>query len=225
VGIFFLDVSLKLCYNFKEYHRQESLAQVVYCTFKTREENKMGKIHFRGVPFVARVVGQGVIKCTPIVYEIDSSCGIGVLYEDSQKGQTWGLFSPRNIIAAWRGTEVLRHLDLIKDNTLATAYYAGLRDPHDSDKKRYVEPMILNIGRGVYDKIMRMPVPEEIIRVILDNQGDEFPPHLYPIAEEVRAGTIKWRKEFADVGIEHPYVSYAKKLLRHLPRWLLRLED
>ena len=70
------------------------------------------KIHFRNQPFMARVDGQGEepIECTPVVYDTPSTCGVGVLFEDG-RGQTWGLLSPRNLIAAWRGTEVLRRLD------------------------------------------------------------------------------------------------------------------
>jgi hypothetical protein len=171
-----------------------------------------GKIHFENEPFMARVAGKGdnPIQCTPVVYDEMSNCGIGVFYEDGQ-GQVWGMVTPRNLIATWRGTEVLRRLDTIEHGTLCAAYYTGVRDPHESDMKSHVEPTIAKIGRGVYNAIMAMPVPDQIVRAILDNQEDDFAPALYPITDEVRAGTIQWRQEFADAGIKHPDEIDAKK--------------
>ncbi|MDE1875169.1 MAG: hypothetical protein KGI79_00845 [Patescibacteria group bacterium] len=154
---------------------------------------------------MARVSDRGdqPIKCVPVVYDADFNCGLGVIYEDGQ-GQVWGMVSPRNLIAAWRGTEVLRLLDVIEHGTLHDAYHAGLRNPHESDLEQTVKPMIEKIGKKEHDRIMSAPVPGAIIRAILDNQNDEFKPDLYPITDEVRAGTIQWRKEFADAGIKHP---------------------
>lgn len=162
------------------------------------------KIHFRNEPFMARVVGKGdePIKCTPVVYDEMVNCGVGVFYEDG-KGQVWGLMVPRNLIAAWRGTEVLRRLDTIEHGTLAAAYYTGIRNPHLSEMKSYVEPTIAKIGRAAYEEIMAMPVPEEIVSAILLNQKDDCAPALYPITDEIRAGTIQWRHDFAAFGIEH----------------------
>lgn len=164
-----------------------------------------GKILFKNKPFMARVAGRGdePMKCIPVVYDEMAHCGVGVLCEDGH-GQVWGPVTPRNLIAAWRGTEVLRHLDTIEHGTLCAVYHTGVRNPHESDMKLYVKPTIAKIGRAAYDEIMAMPVPEQIIRAILDNQKDEFAPDLYPITEEVRAGTIQWRQEFADAGIKHP---------------------
>lgn len=161
---------------------------------------------------MARVAGKSdtPIQCTPVVYDEKSSCGVGVFFEDGI-GQTWGLVIPRNLIVAWRGTEVLRRLDTIEHGTLCAAYYTGVREPHESSMKRYVEPTIAKIGKEAYKTIMSMPVPEEIVRAILDNQRQDFKPNLYPITDEVRAGTIQWRQEFADAGVKHPDAIDAKK--------------
>lgn len=166
---------------------------------------RKSKIHFKNEPFMARVSDRGdqPIQCTPVVYDAEFNCGVGVFYDDG-KGQIWGMVSPRNLIAAWRGTEVLRLLDVVEHGTLHNAYHTGLRNPHESDLDRTVKPMIEKIGREAYDRILSMPVPETIIRAIMDNQGEEFKPDLYPITDEVRAGTIQWRQEFADAGIKHP---------------------
>jgi hypothetical protein len=164
---------------------------------------------------MARVDGQGEepIECTPIVYDEAFNCGVGIIYSTGG-ASVWGLVAPRNLIAAWRGTEILQRLDYIGHGTLAAAYYTGLRDPHESDLDRYVKPTIAKIGQPAYDEIMAMSVPEEVIRAILDNQKESeghFPPDTWPIAQEVRAGTITWRQEFADAGIEHPDETDAKK--------------
>lgn len=146
--------------------------------------------------------GEEPIECIPIVYDEAFNCGLGVVFPDG-KGQIWGMVTPRNLITAWRGTEVLRFLDRIEHGTLCAAYYAGQRNPHSSESER-IKSVIEKIGQDNYDRIMKMPVPEELIRAILDNQSEEFAPDLYPITDEVRAGTIQWRQEFADSGIKHP---------------------
>ncbi len=163
------------------------------------------KIHFSNVPFMAYVesMGDELIECTPVVYGDGLNYGISVLFPNMES-ITWGLVTPRNLITAWRGTEILRHIHTIENGTLCAAYYTGIRSPHESDMKSYVEPIIKKIGRDVYDTIMSMTVPEQIIRAILDNQNGDSKPDLYPITDEVRAGTIEWRQEFVEFGIKHP---------------------
>jgi len=170
------------------------------------------KIHFTGQPFITFVEWKGNerIKCIPIVYESRYHCGIGVLYKNGQKC-IWGLLTPRNIIAAWRGTEILHRLGTIKSGTLCEVYFTGVRNPSKFDKESYIEPIIARIGERMYEKIMSLPVPEQIIRAILDNQKEDFHPDLYPITDEVRAGTIQWRQEFADAGVIHPDEVDAKE--------------
>ncbi len=164
-------------------------------------------IPFKNQPFTARVwdLGNGSIVCTPVIINSESHCGIGV-FNESGNGTVWGPVIPRNLITAWRGTEVLRHLDTIGFGTLCNAYYTGGRNPRESDKKQYIDPIIEKIGQTVYDGIMILLVPEEIIRAILDNQSGQLKPNICEITDEVRAGTIKWRQEFVDAGIEHPHV-------------------
>jgi hypothetical protein len=169
-------------------------------------------IHYENEPFTARIVGETdePVELTPIVYDAPTNCGLGIRREGGQ-GSVWGMVTPRNLIAAWRGTEVLRLLDTIEHGTLCNAYNTGVRDPHSSDIERHVDPTIAKIGQAEYNRIMSLPVPETIIRAILDHQDDDFAPALYPITDEVRAGTIEWRQEFDDVGISHPDAIDAKK--------------
>lgn len=170
------------------------------------------KVHFRSEPFKMFVAGKGLnpIECTALVYDDPSNCGLGMQYEDGT-AEVWGLMTPRNLIAAWRGTQILPLLEIVASGTLCRAYYAGLRNPHNSDMERQVQPVIAEIGLQAYSRIMALPIPESIVRAILDNQGTNFPPNTWPIIEEVRAGTLEWRQEFADAGIEHPDLIDAKE--------------
>lgn len=200
------------------------------------------KIYFRGEPFMSRIegMGNGLISCTPVVYDEPNECGVGIFYDGG--GVHWGLASPRNLVAAWRATEILRRFNLITFRSLFCAYVTGHRGSCNPDWAVYIGSTITRIGQAVYDEIMAMPVPESIIRAILDNhvKGDFYPPDLYQITDEVRVGTIQWRREFYKFGVTHPDVfdlevreweerrkklkrfetllaSYAK--FRFLPRW------
>lgn len=175
-------------------------------TRERKESDDDGKIRFRNKPFMARVFsdGDGPVSCTPVVYDEFRCCGVGI-FINGDRGHIWGPVVPRDLIAAWRGTEVLRRLNTISQRTLCAAYYSGVRNPNESDLLYYVKPTIAIIGREAYDEIMSMPVPEQIVRAILDNQKDDFPPSLFPITDEILAGTIRWRQEFADNRIIHPY--------------------
>lgn len=172
------------------------------------------KIHFRGESFTARVESRGneLTVCVPVVYDEPGKCGVGILYGDGIV-EYWGPLSPRNLVTAWRATEVLRRFDIITSISLCSAYVTGRRNPHNSDRVAYVESTIAMIGQAAYSEIMSMPVPESIIRAILDNhvRGDFYSPNLYPITDEVRAGTIQWRHEFYDFGVTHPNAEDLEK--------------
>ena len=176
----------------------------------TEEERALlpPEVRFADWPFRAYVADadSAVKRYIPVVFDGINNCGVGLFWPsgDSLDGIIWGLFTPRDLITAWRATEVLSRLDSIENGTLCAAYYTGKRNPHASDKESYVDPMIAKIGEGRYDEIMQKPIPEAIVRAILDGQGKDFAPDTYPITDEVRAGTIEWRQEFADAGIEHP---------------------
>lgn len=172
------------------------------------KENRL-IIHFKNKPFTA-VIGGSVgktIELTPVICDDQpyGNCGIGLMYYDVIL-QMWGLGGPRDLIASWRATEIVRHFATIDRYDLSKTFYAGRRGTvwNADDKRDYLDPVIALIGQELHDEIMSMPIPEEIIRAILDNQNLESPPDLFPIREEVEAGTIKWRQEFSDAGIKHP---------------------
>lgn len=176
----------------------------------------MDNILFRNEPFMARVFGKGdaLIQCVPVVYNAELSCGVGILLPDDTLCK-WGLHCPRDLIAAWRATEILRQLDTIEPETLCAAYYAGKRQPGKEDMDRLVKPITAKIGEWTRYTILAMPVPEKIIRAILDNQNNEkLKPALWPIIDEVSEGAIGWRQEFSDAGLEHPDQTEAKERAR-----------
>ena len=164
------------------------------------------KVRYRSKPFKALVEGvaAAILEWEAVVWDDDMNCGIGLFPKGENAGRVWGPAYPRDLITSWRGTEILCCLNVIEIGTLSAAYFTGMRNPDSSDVERHVEPMIARIGRTKYDEIMSLPVPEEIIRAILDGQHSNLKPALRPITDEVRAGTIVWRQEFADAGIEHP---------------------
>ena len=174
------------------------------------------KIHFVNEPFRARVFwreGDELIECTPVVYDAWNLCGIAIFSEDGKR-YAWGLITPRDLITSWRATVIIRYLNEIEVDTLCNVYYAGRRRVSPEARRNYVEPIIAMIGKDTYEEIMAMPVPEKIIRAILDNQSDPFPPSIFPITEEVRAGTIdwqEWEEEFRRFRIKHPDEIDAQK--------------
>ncbi|MCX6792572.1 MAG: hypothetical protein NTY12_00950 [Candidatus Falkowbacteria bacterium] len=145
-------------------------------------------------------MGDKPIQVRPVVYDSLADCGVAIIPENG-RGFVWGLVAPRNIIAAWRATEILRCLKFINPNKdLAHSYYAGLRQPRDWMTQE-VSVLIRRIGRSRYNEIMSLPVPDKIIKAILDSQSGEssFMLDTRPIKEEINAGTIKWRKEFSNI--------------------------
>jgi hypothetical protein len=173
-----------------------------------------GVTHFVSKPFVARVEGRGEapIKCRAIVHENHLGCGIGIIYEDgTDEAQVLGSVGQRNHIASWRATEILRRLNVIDPRTLYWAYRAAVRGPKLPIWRRPANPVIRAIGRAAYREIMSMPVSEAAIRTVIACHEAGLEPDLDPIVVEVRAGTIKWRQEFADIGILHPDEIDAKE--------------
>jgi len=162
------------------------------------------EIVFVNEPFMAVVEKEGEqpIKCYPVVYDVPFNCGVGVFYEIGD-GSRWGMMSPRDLITAWRATEILQHITHIKNGTLCSAYYAGQRNVHISNQHR-VDEIISIIGKEKYYQIMAMPVPEEIIQAIIDRQKADIPPNVDSITDELRVGTVQWRPEFVDLEVERP---------------------
>ncbi len=136
-----------------------------------------------------------------------------------------GRTNERNFVASWRATEFLRRLSVIQKTTLDNAYLAGFRGQKISAWRLPANPVVREVGHKAYREIMSLPVPEKIVNSILLCYNTGLEPAFYPIVEEVRAGTIKWRQEFVEAGIRHPdeidAAERAKKLLVNRMNWLI----
>lgn len=183
-------------------------------------------ICFRNKPFMATVIerGNGLTVCTPVVYNDLSSCGVGLFFSNGRK-EICGTSKPRDLIAAWRATEILSRINIIKSKTLSDALKAGIRSPteHNPDFVRSCHRVITKVSPLVYNEIMKIPVPDQIVKAILDNQhgNPRCRPDLGPITDEVRAETLAWRKEFAAAGVEHPHnvnLRRTRETATELPR-------
>lgn len=165
------------------------------------------EILFRGKPYIARL-NAVVMTCTSVVYyDGNYLCGVGVLLENgSLTFNRTALRWPHDLIAAWRGAEMLTHVSNapVTEKTLFIAYLAGVREPNLNEREACIRLFIRDVGLEKYKQGLQKPVPERIIQAILTNQRKKSPPALNTISDEVRAGTINWRSEFDDFGIMHP---------------------
>lgn len=168
------------------------------------------------MPFdaVVEVNGDDIVTCNPVVYDEPDIFGVAVIF-NQKLCLRWGLISPRDMIAAWRATEIIRYYKVINEEVLANAFFASSRQPY-TDKINEVESVKNAIGMDLYNSIMQKPIPEKIIQAILSEQLTDYPPDLFPITDEVRAGTIFWRQEFAEAGVEHPDDADIRKEAKRL---------
>lgn len=163
-------------------------------------------IRLKSERFKARTDGKGgcPILCTPVIFDDRVRCGVGIITENNEVFQ-WGLFAPRDYIASWRAGEILRSLGLVTQATIRGAFYAASRSLNSKDEQRYTAHVIEGIGREQYNRIMSLTIPNEVVRAILDDRKHLYlKPNLYPLTEEVEAGTLAWRGEFTQAGVLTP---------------------
>ncbi len=162
-------------------------------------------ITYQYEPFAVPVFRQshGPYTLTPFIFWSKDECGLGLNLDDAPK-TVWGHMFPRNLIAAWRGIELLRQLSVIEQEDLAYACYAGSRHlyPEQELGVRYLTAKIEPI---IYGEIMARPIPQNITDAILRSQGAEFELDLSAITAEVFAGTITWEKKFSIAGVPYPH--------------------
>ncbi len=145
----------------------------------------------------------------PGVATTDWEMGILVwLFEEDNPEQPvetrfWGLVVPHDLLTCWRGMLILQEVKNLGKGDLCNAYYAGQRELHESDKHG-VDEIIAKIGRDTYDAIMARPIPDEVIDLIIKLTDEGNHVALYPITEEVKAGTLQWRDDFVRIGVKHP---------------------
>ncbi len=119
----------------------------------------------------------------------------------------WGLVMPQDLIACWRAMLILQGVKNLSEDDLRNAYCAGQRESYGD-----CAGIIAKIGRGVYDAVMTHPIPDEVVNYIIrfKKRGTHFGDRsyyvvLWPITQEVEAGTFRWRDDFACIGVKHPW--------------------
>lgn len=170
-------------------------------------------IRFRGQYFKAHVGSRESkpVLCNPIIYNDGDNCGTGVIVEWNRILQ-WGMYEPRDYIASWRAGEILRDLKHVNSITVRGAFYAGSRSLNTKEEEYCTTPVIEGIGKESYHKIMSLPIPEKIVKVVLDDSKNKgLKPNLYPLTEEIEAGTLAWRDEFSEAGVLTPEQFRANK--------------
>lgn len=148
--------------------------------------------------------------CTPVIFNDGIHCGVGIIANNEIL--RYGLFAPCDYIASWRAGEILRRLKLVGQDTLCGAYYAGNRSLVNSiDEEQDTKLVIEGIGKEQYHQVMSLPIPEEVVQVLVnDLRHQALKPDLYPLTEEVEAGTLPWREEFSAIGVLRPEERRAK---------------
>jgi hypothetical protein len=135
--------------------------------------------------------------------------------EHAVESRFWGLVVPHDLITCWRGMLILERMEHFDDQDLCNAYYGGMRKVHTPDEHR-LRVVLDRIGRRAYEHIMRTPIPEEIIDLILKLKEEDKFLSLWSITEEVEAGTLEWRQEFADAGVTPPENPRKKGLWKRI---------
>jgi hypothetical protein len=101
------------------------------------------------------------LLCYPFIYKDGFCSGVGIVFDDGCM-IVWTSDVPCDFVAAWRATEILRRLQFINQETLCFAYRAAEKKFSKLDKPEIMN-IIVQIGNDNYDKIMELPVPEEIM--------------------------------------------------------------
>lgn len=181
-------------------------------------------IRFTGEKFKAYADGKGdnLVLCTPVIFDDGVHCGIGVVV--GNEVLRWGLFAPRDYVASWRAGVILSALGVITPATVRGAFFAASRSINTKEEEYYTTPVIEGIGYETYNDIMSRVVPEDVVRAILDGRKRlELMPNLYPLTEEVEAGTLAWREEFSRTGVLTPEEHRAK--MRRYEEMMLETDD
>ncbi len=142
-------------------------------------------------------------------------------------GRFWGLVTPQNLVASWRGARIIEEMAFLVGSSLCDAWTAGKRDLHSSDEKQ-VAKIKRVLGKERYRSIMSEQVPQVVIDAIIENAREKDSMFaLYPLTQEVRAGTVLWDPAFEEVGVTHPRDKDARRwaeeeIVKQYEEYLLR---
>lgn len=111
-----------------------------------------------------------------------------------------------NPVRWWRALQFLEALPIVSDGLLHFDIYWGTDRHPDSVFKNRVDALRQAVGDEQYDKIMRRPVPQEIITLLIQmaDEGQDVHTALYDVSDEIDAGTIRWSQQLRRIGVKHP---------------------
>ncbi len=185
---------------------------------------KDGQVVFRSNPFKAYVFRRGddEMVCYPWVVDMGKGVSRYRLAVKCESGRSRDLLLSEDIapwsgavenpIATWRASEIVQYLDNINPDDLLTVHYAGYRYLQHSYLEYSVENLVRKIGKENYDRIMKKPVPEIILDLILKDESKHNLLGLHPMVEEIEAGTVKWRSEYILLGVSDPVMMKNQRL-------------
>ncbi len=154
--------------------------------------------------------GDRTRNITPTIVPVNTEKRLTLSYLGSDGLPYFQSLPVDDLVAAWRAVVLLPHLrkierynEGVQPGTLEDVYAIGQRSflPWNQG---YANKHLPGVCSGLIDQIMSTPVPEAIIRAIIDGQGKDGTPLLSVLTLEIQAGTIEWRQEFGDLGLTNP---------------------
>ncbi len=119
------------------------------------------------------------------------SMGVGLLYTnagDGPKGDIWGLVTPHDVVASYRGMKIAEAVPKFSLGTLAACWYAGQNRVHSSDE-RYVTEIETMIGADRRAAILNAPLPNfDDAIALMRERGINF--DVDPFLEEAEKGNL-----------------------------------
>jgi len=158
----------------------------------------MAELIYVGPEFRANIADLGKeCKCKGLIYE-DSIFEIEI-----DPDITYFAAVGLDIISMLRACEIMPYFNSLNDDVVPFIFMAATGK--DSEAKNVV---CEKIGGNVYEEVMFRKVPKQIIKAIIKEgieKGNIFgicKPEL--ITQEIRKGTMSWRKEFRKIGVRTP---------------------
>lgn len=141
---------------------------------------------YSGSPLTAFFVGDELKEFRPRLCRVGD--GIDIIFFEEDGFPSTVLCSHRPILS-FRVIEAIRILGRINNDIMFYAKALAMGDVCEG------------VAGDIYQKIMAIPVPEEIIKAILEENN---PLEIEELSLEVFRGNIPWRPEFQEYGIEDP---------------------
>lgn len=121
------------------------------------------------------------------------SFGIGLISEDCNTAQFWGLAMPHSLITSYRGMQVLDNVTELEHGTICACYYAGGRDLRDSEL-HYIDDLREQIPEisDMRETMLAQSIPDGELDEMLEvcNSTDGIDLAIWELEKEIEAGAI-----------------------------------